>query len=94
MSLSWRFSDPQRKGNDMDEATDKRREMLATGQPRKDEEADTGPKWTTQEMQEEFEVIGFAAPFVVVRRRSDGQKGTLEFTHMPRVYFGWTEHRP
>jgi hypothetical protein len=24
-----------------------------------------------------------------VRRRSDGQVGTLEFTHHPRVYFGW-----
>jgi hypothetical protein len=32
-------------------------------------------------------VIGFAAPFVVVRRKSDGVKGTLEFTHSPRVYF-------
>jgi len=48
-------------------------------------------EWTTQEMTAEFETIGFLAPFVVVRRRSDGVKGTLEFTHMPRVYFGWQE---
>jgi hypothetical protein len=33
--------------------------------------------------------MGYAAPFVVVRRRSDGQRGSLEFTHSPRVYFGW-----
>jgi hypothetical protein len=33
-------------------------------------------------------VIGFAATLVVVRRRSDGQLGTLEFTHHPRAYFG------
>ena len=93
MSLSWRFTDAQRKGEVMDEAEAKRREMIATGQPHKDEQADTGPRWTTQEMQRDFEVIGFAAPLVVVRRRSDGVKGSLEFTHMPRVYFGWQEHQ-
>lgn len=46
-----------------------------------------GPLWDTTEMQREFEVRGFAAPFVVVRRRSDGAQGTLTFTHSPRVYF-------
>lgn len=46
-----------------------------------------GPVWDTAGMQEDFEAIGFAAPFVVVRRRSDGVKGTLTFTHSPRHYF-------
>jgi hypothetical protein len=27
------------------------------------------------------------APFVVVRRRSDGQEGSLMFQHWPRYYF-------
>ena len=45
--------------------------------------------WTTLELQRDFIVEGFAAPFVVARRRSDGVKGTLQFTHSPRVYFGW-----
>jgi hypothetical protein len=72
--------------NDIDAA---RREMIASGQPHADLAADDGRKWTTAELQAEFEVIGFAAPFVVVRRRSDGQRGSLEFTHSPRVYFGW-----
>ena len=49
-----------------------------------------GPLWDTQELQEEFEVQGFAAPFVVVRRRADGVRGTLTFTHSPRVYFDFT----
>lgn len=40
----------------------------------------------TEEMRAEYEVIGFLAPYVVVRRKSDGVKGTLTFTHMPRVY--------
>jgi hypothetical protein len=49
----------------------------------------TGQTWTTEQLQEDFAVEGFAAPFVVVRRKSDGVKGTLEFTHSPRVYFGF-----
>jgi hypothetical protein len=47
------------------------------------------PVWTTAELLEMFEVTGFAAPFVVVRRRSDGAVGSLMFTHSPRYYFGW-----
>lgn len=50
-----------------------------------------GQTWTTTEMRAEFEVIGFVAPYVVVRRRSDNARGTLMFTHMPRVYFDWVE---
>ncbi len=34
-----------------------------------------GRVWTTSELAEDFEVIGFAAPLVVVRRRADGVKG-------------------
>ena len=44
-------------------------------------------EWNTDQFTEDFEVIGFAAPFVIVRRRADGVKGTLEFTHSPRLYF-------
>ena len=47
------------------------------------------PVWTTTSMQEEFTVQAFAAPFVLVVRKSDGARGTLRFTHMPRFYFGW-----
>jgi hypothetical protein len=46
-----------------------------------------GQTWTTQQLREEFEVQGFMAPFVVVRRKSDGVRGTLTFRHAPRVYF-------
>jgi hypothetical protein len=51
--------------------------------------AEPAPTWDTKALQAEFQVIGFAAPFVVVRRRSDGVKGTLEFTHQPRTYFSF-----
>jgi len=47
---------------------------------------------TTEEMRELYEVVGFQAPFVVVRRKSDGQLGSLQFTHQPRRYFGWQPH--
>ena len=45
--------------------------------------------WTTEQMQADFEAIGFMAPFIVVRRRSDGAQGSLQFAHRPRFYFGW-----
>jgi len=52
---------------------------------------DTDPDttWDTAELQRDFEVLGFLAPYVVVRRRDDGRRGTLTFTHRPRLYYGW-----
>jgi hypothetical protein len=70
-----------------------RREMIATGQPQKDL-AEAGQTWTTDQLCEEFDVLSFMAPFVTVRRRSDGRLGSLEFTHRPRLYFGWKEYTP
>ncbi|HMC11147.1 MAG TPA: hypothetical protein VKH44_07645, partial [Pirellulaceae bacterium] len=48
-------------------------------------EAEHGKVWTTDELTEEFEAIGFSGPYVVVRRRSDGVKGSLEFQHVDRA---------
>ena len=45
--------------------------------------------WDTDAFTKDFEMLGFMAPFVVVRRRSDGIRGTMKFTHDPRWYFGW-----
>lgn len=55
-------------------------------------EAEHGQVWNTDELRQDFEVVGFMAPLIVVRRRSDGQKGSLEFQHNPRFYFGWQPH--
>ena len=52
-------------------------------------EAEHGQVWDTKEMQQDFEVTGFLAPFVVVRRKSDGVVGSLKFQHDPRLYFGF-----
>lgn len=54
-------------------------------------EAEYGQVWTTTELAGDFEVRGFMAPYVVVRRKSDGKVGSLMFQHMPRFYFSFTE---
>ena len=43
--------------------------------------------WNTQDVVTMFDIQSFMAPYVVVVRRSDKVKGTLQFTHMPRWYF-------
>lgn len=55
-------------------------------------EAQYGQVWDTNQLAADFQVIGFMAPLVVVRRRSDGVKGSLEFQHSPRFYFNWQPH--
>lgn len=76
--------------NDPTEAA--RRLLLEAGIPEQDCAA-ADKRWTTAELTEEFEVIGFMAPFCVVKRRSDGVKGSMEFTHSPRFYFNFKPDR-
>lgn len=49
--------------------------------------ANGGQTWDTDQLRADYEVLGFMAPFVVVKRRSDGVKGTLMFVHQPRLYY-------
>jgi hypothetical protein len=65
-----------------------RREMLESGQPYRDL-ANANQRWDSDQLREEFEVLGFLAPFVAVKRKKDGVKGSLEFTHSPRWYFNF-----
>ena len=73
-----------------------RREMVAeiNADPGSREalEAKHGQVWDTDQLCEDFEALGFMAPIVVVRRRSDGRKGSLEFQHSPRFYFNFQPH--
>lgn len=48
-----------------------------------------GQVWDTTQLQQDFYVEGFGAPFVVVTRKSDNVRGSLQFTHHPRFYFGF-----
>lgn len=47
---------------------------------------ETKTTWNTKELQEDFEVKGFCAPYVEVVRKSDGARGMLEFSGNPREY--------
>jgi hypothetical protein len=44
-------------------------------------------RWNTKQLQEDFEVHSFAAPYVSVTRKSDGVKGSMIFEHSPRWYY-------
>ena len=54
-------------------------------------EARYGKVWSSNELRAEFQARGFGAPYIRVRRLSDGKCGTLEFQHAPRFYFNWRE---
>lgn len=56
---------------------------------REDLESKYGQVWSTDEMQRDFEVLGFMAPMIGVRRKADGVKGSLMFQHNPRFYFSF-----
>ena len=48
---------------------------------------------TTAEAEEEYKFIGFGGGLVVVKRKSDGETGTLNFTpQFPRLYFDFMAH--
>jgi hypothetical protein len=65
-----------------------RRAMIEGEQTHRDLAA-ADQRWTTDELRRDFEVLSFLAPFVYVRRKADGAKGTMEFTHSPRFYFNF-----
>lgn len=52
-----------------------------------------GPVWNEEEVNISFERLGSSAPFVLVRRRSDGVVGKLLFQREPRLYFGFSVDR-
>ena len=62
-------------------------ESVETLTEREELEEQHGQVWNTKELQQDFTVQGFASPCVVVIRKSDKTKGTLEFIHQPRFYF-------
>lgn len=74
-----------------DDTAQVRRELVEMGEPQRQLSEERGQTWDTAQLQDDFEVEGFQAPYVVVRRRSDGVRGSLMFTHRPRVYFGFEE---
>lgn len=62
-------------------------EINAAPSLREELEAKYGQVWDTNQMQEDFQALGFMAPFIIVQRHSDNKKGTLTFQGSPRYYF-------
>jgi len=81
----------------MDNTESTRREMVQeinnNAKVREELEAKVGKVWSTAEMSQDFEVVGFMAPFVVVKEKATGKKGSLEFQHSPRLYYSFTEDK-
>jgi hypothetical protein len=50
-----------------------------------------GECWSTEEVTQEFDILGFMAPYCVAVRKETGKKGALAFVHRPRIYYGWQE---
>ena len=72
--------------------TIRRRRMAELNQAaaaRAELEKQYGKVWNLEEIRAEFEVIGFMAPFMVVRVKATGKNGSLEFQHDPRFYFNF-----
>lgn len=72
-------------GSVQEDTVEQAREKLA---------AQYGQLWNTEQLQQDFSVTGFMAPYVTVRRKRDGATGTLQFTHNPRFYFRWQPDVP
>jgi len=67
-------------------------ELNSESGERKALESKYGQVWNTAELSQDFVVSGFMAPYVVVKRKSDGVVGSLEFQHQPRFYFNFSPH--
>jgi hypothetical protein len=50
-----------------------------------------GEVLTTDEATAKYTFEGFGGGLVVVTRKSDGVRGSLNFTHIPRYYFDFME---
>jgi hypothetical protein len=78
-----------------DETEEVRRVLTASTNENPTERAELehkyGTVWNTEELSRDFEVRGFMAPLVVVKRKLDGKIGSLMFQHSPRYYFSFTE---
>lgn len=46
--------------------------------------------WDSEAVGDFFTFKGFMAPFAVVTKKETGEVGSLQFSHSPRFYFGWT----
>jgi hypothetical protein len=62
-------------------------EQVAAAKAQREIQYGVGNVWATDEVQQVFDVLGFQAPFAIVKRMSDGKRGYVTFDHSPRVYY-------
>lgn len=67
-------------------------EINAAPGSREELESKYGQVWDTNELTRDFTVLSFAAPFVVVTRKSDSAQGSMMFQATPRFYFSFDAH--
>ena len=65
------------------------REIAAGPRDREGLQQKYGEVWDHLEVAKAFRITAFAAPFCWAIRLSDGARGTLLFTHLPRFYFSF-----
>ncbi len=63
---------------------------LSQEETRAELEGRYGQVWDTTELQQDFEVLSFLAPYVRVVRKVDKRPGWMTFCHRPRFYFDFT----
>lgn len=74
-----------------DESESQLPKMSAEGNvTRESLEAKYGQVWDPSELERDFRVLGFAAAFLLVSRKSDGSKGSVCYQDDPRFYFAWS----
>ncbi len=50
-----------------------------------------GQVWSTKELQRDYTVESYGVGRCVVLRKSDNVRGSLDFQHRPRFYYGFIE---
>jgi hypothetical protein len=70
-------------------------EKQVNGDPKTREELEYEGEmvWDADEVEHEFDLVGFKTPFAMAQHRGTGETGTLIFQDNPRYYFGWNPDR-
>jgi len=81
-----------------DQCVDERRrhlieEINAFPKTRRELESLGHEVWDRKELDSDFEVLGFRAPFVVVENLVNGMRGSLLYQEDPRFYYGFEKDR-
>ncbi len=70
-----------------------RQAMDQTQRTREELEAIDTPVYDTTQVEERYEVLGFRAPFAIVRERATGLNGSMLFQNHPRYFFSFRSDR-